>query len=152
MADDTFSPGDFDVVLGRVDDALAAGEDKDDVEAWALGWIADRYGTNFRTLGAVRRANLAEGGEGGFVRGMAQGATFGFADELRGLGAAIMPGGEGGMGFDAYKAAQQRSQAGVARFRREHPVQAGLSEVAGGLLVPGLGTVGMARAGAPVFR
>lgn len=156
MADDTFSPGDFDNVLRRVDDALAAGEDKDEVEAWALGWIADRYGTNFGTLGAVRRANLAEGGEGGKLRGMAQGATFGLADELTGAWkfiSALAPGGRPiGEAGQAYREGQQRSQAGVERFRREHPVQAALSEVAGGLLVPGLGTVGLARAGAPVFR
>lgn len=153
MADDTFSPGDFDTVLSRVDDALAAGEDKDEVEAWALGWIADRYGTNFRTLGEVRRANLAEGGEGGKLRGMAQGATFGLADEGVGIWEGIKALAPGGVTpGEAYSEGQQRSQAGVERFRREHPVQAGFSEAAGGLLVPGLGTVGLARAGAPVFR
>jgi hypothetical protein len=153
MADDTFSPGDFDNVLRRVDDALAAGEDKDEVEAWALGWIADRYKTNFRTLGAVRRANLAEGGEGGKLRGVAQGATFGLADEGIGIWEGIKALAPGGVTpGEAYSEGQQRSQAGVERFRREHPVQAALSEVAGGLLVPGLGTVGLARAGAPVFK
>ncbi len=150
--DDKFSPGDLDELLTAVDQALAEGKDKDAVEAWVLGELANKGITNLRTLGEVRRANLDEGGEGGIVRGMAQGATFGLADEIRGLGAAIMPGGEGGMGFDAYKAAQQRSQAGVERFRREHPVQAGLSEAAGSMLVPGLGTVGLARTGAIGFR
>jgi hypothetical protein len=150
--DDKFSPGDFDDLLAAVDQALADGKDKDAVEDWALGQLAKNDITKLRTLGEIRRANLDEGGEGGIVRGMAQGATFGLADEIRGLGAAIMPGGEGGWGRDAYRAAQQRSQAGVERFRREHPVQAGLSEAAGSMLVPGLGTVGLARTGRIGFR
>ena len=153
MADDTFSPGDFDEVLRKANEALADGVPEDRVESDVLTYLAKKGYTEFRTLGEVRRANLAEGGEGGIVRGMAQGATFGLADEGVGIWEGVKALAAGGLTpGEGYRQGQQRSQAGVERFRREHPVQAGLSEAAGGMLVPRLGTVGLARTGAIGFR
>ncbi|MDB4306292.1 hypothetical protein N9980_01880 [bacterium] len=70
-----------------------------------------------------------------FGQGAAQGATLGFADELYGAGAALIPGGQN---YDeAVKAAR-------ARLARSNPAAALAGELAGSLILPG----GAAKSGA----
>jgi len=76
--------------------------------------------------------DLARGVED-FGRAGIQSATFGFAPELAGLGAAIIPGGRGFR--EAHDASQQR----IEDLREVAPGATLLSELAGGLTVPGLG-------------
>lgn len=82
---------------------------------------------------ATAQARLAERGGsafGDFARMAAQGLTFGFADELAGLGAAIVPGGRG------YREAVEASRQRVEDLRELNPMAATLSEVAGGAALP----------------
>ena len=74
-----------------------------------------------------------------------QGATFGFSDELRGAGAALIPGG------DDYITARNKERDALAAARDDHPIIAGASELAGGLVVPA-GVFGKATQGAGYGR
>jgi len=65
------------------------------------------------------------------LRSAAQGATFGFADELAGIGAAMVPGGRN------RQEATAASRGRMERIREEHPVAAPVAEILGGLVVPG---------------
>jgi hypothetical protein len=80
------------------------------------------------------------------VRSEVHGATFGFGDELRGLAAAAVPGGQG------YAEARDDWREAQNEFRRQHPYAAFGSEMVGGLLVPVGGGAklaqGLARPGA----
>lgn len=78
-------------------------------------------------------------------RAAAQGLTMGFRDELAGLGAALVPGGQG------YQEARDASRALDEEARRANPLLYGATEFASGFLVPGLGSaklVGAAGKGA----
>lgn len=92
----------------------------------------------------TRRRSIGEGlrEAGGILRAGAQGATFGFGDEIAGAIAAVIPGGKG------YREARDASRANLARIRSEMPEAAFLGEVAGGFAVPGAGTASAARTGA----
>jgi hypothetical protein len=70
-----------------------------------------------------------------FGQGAAQGATFGFADELYGVGAHLIPGGQ-----DYTEA----TEAARARYARANPAAALAGELAGSLVLPG----GAAKSGA----
>lgn len=83
---------------------------------------------------------------GDAARMAAQGATFGFGDEIAGLGAAVTPGGQN------YKQARDASRSRVERVREEFPVQSALAETAGGLVVPGLGGAGALKGVATAVR
>lgn len=72
------------------------------------------------------------GGTSDFLRMMAQGATFGFADELAGVGAAMVPGGK--TRAEATAASRDR----VAGLREAAPVASFLAEMAGGVAIPAL--------------
>jgi len=80
---------------------------------------------------------------GDLARMATQGATLGFADELAGLGAAMAPGGRG------YEEARDVSRARVGRLRREYPMQSLGAEMAGGMVLPGIGG---ARLGGAALR
>ena len=71
-------------------------------------------------------------------RTAAQGATFGFSDELRGLGAAITPGGKG------YKEARDAEREALAQAREDAPILSLLGEVGGGVAT-GFGAAGGLR-------
>lgn len=77
----------------------------------------------------------------GFARTVAQGATFGFSDELAGLGAALMPGGRG------YTEARDKARENLAQFREERPKTALLAEGIGGVATGILGPAALARGG-----
>jgi len=95
------------------------------------------------TEDALLRINERGGSAvGDFGRMAAQGLTFGFADELAGLGA-MLPGGR--TPSEAIAKSRQR----VEDLRLTSPVVSALSELAGGFLLPGAGiTSGLARSGA----
>lgn len=77
------------------------------------------------------------------TRMLLQGATFGFGDELVGLGAALMPGGRG------YTEARDASRRSIAEARAlAEPGESLVTEGIGGLLLP---AVGAERAGAAVL-
>lgn len=75
------------------------------------------------------------------VRPALQGASFGFSDELRGVGAALVPGG------DDYTTARDKERAALDRAHDEAPVISRLAEFAGGVAVP-VGAYGQATKGA----
>ena len=113
---------------------------------------AFKEGNQGVSIGEARRAiKYQEDGPvddtGGRFRQFAQGLTYGLGDELRGIGAAITPGGEGGVGLDAYRAAQQRSKAGVEQFRRENPYEAMGRETLGSVATLPLGGFAAGKAG-----
>lgn len=77
-----------------------------------------------------------------FVRTLAEGATFGFADELAGVGAALVPGGQD------FEGAVEESRARMDVIRRTNPGAAFAGELAGvaaspltGLLGAGFGVI-----------
>lgn len=74
--------------------------------------------------------------------GVAEGLTFGFADELAGAGSALTGG--------DYEEGRDRARARATRLREESPTAFGLGELAGGLattpFLPGGATAGMGRA------
>lgn len=75
------------------------------------------------------------------VRPALQGASLGFSDELRGVGAALVPGG------DDYTTARDKERAALDRAHEEAPVVSRLAEIAGGVAVP-VGAYGQATKGA----
>lgn len=86
-----------------------------------------------------------------FVRGLAQqtaqGATFGASDEIVGAGKAIF-GREGGETFgDAYIRHRDAERAKLSEFSDAYPKTAFTSEMAGGILAPGLAGARAANAG-----
>lgn len=81
-----------------------------------------------------------------FARGAAHGATFGFSDELAGIGAALIPGGQG------YTEARDEARERMERQRRLDPGASLAAEVAGGVAMPVLGTGGLFRGASPVAR
>lgn len=88
----------------------------------------------------------ARGGSalGDFARMLAQGATFGFADELAGAGAALVPGGKG------YTEARDESRQRVADLRELNPGASAVANVAGAVpaaLLPLGAAQGAVRAG-----
>jgi len=108
-----------------------------------------------RPLGAAEGQSDAEG----FARTAAQGATFGFSDEIAG--------GLGWLGGKGYKASRDRERENLAQYREEHGKTAmlaeGLGGLATGLLAPGLlaakaggagvrGAIGLARGGSAAAR
>jgi len=74
-------------------------------------------------------------------RSAAQGATFGFADELAGVGAALVPGGRN------FAEATEAVRANEERFRAAHPRIALMSEIGGAVATSFLGGAAIARAG-----
>lgn len=91
---------------------------------------------NFVRPNQQLRDSLMEIGSGkeAFQRGMAQGATFGFADELSGAvrGAANTLTGEGSLG-ENYRQARDESRARTKEVSDENPVLSTAGEVAGSL-------------------
>jgi len=77
-----------------------------------------------------RLANDDGSGLGDFVRMAAQGGTFGFADELAGMGAQVIPGGRDY--HEALAASRQR----VSDLRETSPGASAMAEAAGGMLLP----------------
>jgi hypothetical protein len=73
-------------------------------------------------------------------------ATLGFSDELRGAGAALIPGGRG------YTEARDFERAQQAKARTDRPGVALASELVGGFATPGLGGLSAARTGLSVAR
>lgn len=65
------------------------------------------------------------------LRAAAQGASFGFGDEIAGLVAGALPGGK------TRQEATALSRARVDRIRDEHPVASTVAEIAGGAFLPG---------------
>jgi len=93
----------------------------------------------------------------GFARTAAQGATFGFSDELGGVGkfiSALAPGGRPiGEAGQAYTEGRDAARENLAQFREEHGKTAMLAEGLGGLAT-GLAAPGLlaARAGGAGIR
>lgn len=83
---------------------------------------------------------------GGLARSALQGAAFNFGDELAGLGAAVVPGGQG------YREARDEFRRNDEAFHKEHPKLAFAAELAGGLAVPGLGGAKVASKGLTVGK
>lgn len=78
----------------------------------------------------------------GLTRMFAQGATFGFADEVE-AGLRAMAHRQPGEDFEtAYYRNRDTIRDGLDAFRKENPWTSAGMELAGGVLVPGLGTVG----------
>jgi hypothetical protein len=108
------------------------------------GEIITRQGKKYRFEGVdaatgqwkLRPLGTAEGQSdaAGFARTAAQGATFGFSDELAG--------GFGWLGGKGYTASRDRERENLAQYREEHGKTAmlaeGLGGLATGLLAPGL--------------
>lgn len=123
---------------------MERGEPLTDEEARVLGYASAReaeadgapsasggsFFTNpFSAEGAANRANVM--GLGDTARMMVHGASFGLSPILEGVGAAVVPGGQG------YSEARDEGRAEVARIREENPVGAIASEVAGGIIAGG---------------
>lgn len=109
--------------------AIAAGADADSVDARVSKVTEGR----FKTLAELERGLRKPMSVGDVARAGAQGASFGFFDEARGVGAAIVPGGKG------YTEARDESRANMARIRHDHPLGSFVAEMAGGMVAPGLG-------------
>lgn len=81
----------------------------------------------------VRGANGGYGALASFGSGMAQGASFGFADELAGIGGALTsplhP-------IQGYRSARDRIRAAIEKRRQEHPVASLAGEVGGAIVSP----------------
>ena len=97
------------------------------------------------------RAERLRGGVGlrDVARSVSQGALFGFADELTGLGASIIPGGRTG------QEARDEFRRREAEFRLRHPRIAGAAEFGGAIataFVPGLGGARAVRAARGLAR
>ena len=96
----------------------------------------------------------------GLARSVAQGATFGFADEVEAFAAAsiraLWDHDEGEDFSDAYIRLRDNARQELAQFREDRPVLAGVSEFAGGFAVPGLGiargVAGAATTGGRIAR
>jgi hypothetical protein len=142
------NPDDLNQLFSKARNALAAGEDTVAVNSA----ISRRTGGAISDFGSLERAvaeipqqpeKPARMPMGDLARMATQGATLGFADELAGLGAALVPGGRG------YEEARDVSRARVGRLRREYPMQSLAAEMAGGMVLPGMGG---ARAGGAALR
>ncbi len=95
---------------------------------------------------AERRAQAAQQSGrywSGLGRSLAQGATFGWADEAEAAVRALLVRGEGEDYDTAYQRTRDRIRDDLDAFRDENPWTATAAEVGGAILVPGLG---MARA------
>lgn len=92
---------------------------------------------------ALARTNARAGNEyTDFARMAAQGITWRLSDEIRGVGAALVPGGKG------YREARDAERQALADMRRLDPGASFAAELAGGLLapLPGASTAGGAAA------
>lgn len=110
---------------------------------------------------AERDAKRRVGNTPDQIRAMSQGATFGFADELDGIGAALETGGNNlvramtgrpsvGYGMrEAYDAVTAANRQADAKFSEEHPWQAIGLGLAGGVVAPGVIAAGRFIGGAP---
>lgn len=122
------------LIAAAADRMLARGSDPKDVQEFvqrALRRLAQNEAE--RPLG---RKELAMG----MARGVAQGATFNFADELEGLARSMVKG-------DSYDDEVSRVRAEQNRFRQQEPGLAFASEMAGAV-VPGIGAARFVTQGA----
>lgn len=89
----------------------------------------------------------------GAVSSLAQGVTLGFADEITAGARALPRLAPGGESFgDAYKESVAAERRGLKGFRQAHPIAALGTELAGGVALGALGSLGAAKAGiAPVM-
>jgi hypothetical protein len=122
----------FDTHLSWYETFISDGMPQDEAEDLVLSRVASSGEGSFRSIEELRRAGIegveeTDTGWKGLGRAAIQGATFGLGDELRGVGAALVPGGEG------YKEAQQRSLGRVEEVRRQRPVASTVAELAGSL-------------------
>jgi len=125
-------PNKFDTHLSWYETFISDGMPQDEAEDLVLSRVASSGEGSFRSIEELRRAGIegveeTDTGWKGLGRAAIQGATFGLGDELRGVGAALVPGGEG------YKEAQQRSLGRVEEVRRQRPVASTVAELAGSL-------------------
>lgn len=86
---------------------------------------------------------------------LGQGMTFGFADELGGLGAAVFDqgaqlfgGGSGNSFGEVYQGVRDNIRENTKEYREENPEVATALEIAGGLAVPGLSAAKLAKGAA----
>ncbi len=117
-------------LLADAQDALARGAPYNDINARIRAMTDGQFAGMMALTVAIdpqaeadrRLSESADGNTptGDFMRMMAQGATFGFADEITGL-----------FGGDV-----EESRARVERLREQNPVASGISEVAGILTAP----------------
>lgn len=115
-------------VVRRIQELRAAGipAQQAAAEIQSLGWTPEEVKTRVASL---RPADTADA--------VAQGASFGFADEISaGLRAPIRAYREGTSLGDAYNSALEDSRTALDLYRAEAPVRAAVSEVAGGAMVP----------------
>ena len=105
--------------------ARRAGKSPDD--AWAAAQAVE--------VPPTPQTPTAPAARGGFVQNVIrpalQGVTMGFSDELRGAGAALIPGG------DDYTTARNKERAALDAAHAEAPILSRVAELAGGLVVPG---------------
>lgn len=113
----------------------------------------------FADLIPQKKAEPKKPSRGSFADPLAQGATFGFADELAGAFAAGMQamGFEGGLGkmtpAEAYAAYRDRVRGDVEGYREEHPVKAAIGELGGALATaPVTGSLNVLRGGGLLAR
>ncbi len=135
-------------LLQRARQALANGAAFADVDAMV------REDSGFDDFSALLRSPEARGlqdveaeesdgiGVRDVVRSVAQGALFGFADEIAGVGAAIVPGGRG------FSEAVEESRIREEAFKRQHPTAAAALEIGGALassFIPAGAAINVAR-------
>ncbi len=83
---------------------------------------------------------------GNILNPVLQGATLGFSDEIAGMGAAMIPGG------NDYTEGRDESRADTAAFAERNPELSLAAEFAGGFAVPGLGGARTVVKGADALR
>lgn len=126
------------------DEKLAAyPEHRDEIEAYYQRKLAEEGlhedPTPRPEAPSATAPEAGPGRVGGAARSAAQGLTFGFSDELRGVAQGLVPGGE------TYTSARDKEREALQSFKRSHPVLANAAEIAGGVTGTYL-TGGMGRA------
>lgn len=144
--------------LANADAAYEAGDKSAEKDARRLAQLVSQARAN-QVAGAGGRApgkggNYEDEGQGSLIDSMAQGATFGFADEAQGTVGALyakmhdmVTGGLGKSSVtgkdtsfnDYYETARDSVRADTEAFEKRNPKTALASEVVGGLLTGGLG-------------
>jgi hypothetical protein len=110
--------------------------------AAAAGYSPEEIEADIAKQKAVTANPLKKEGAMNLARSAAKGATFGFNDELGGVIASLVPGGKD------YAGMRDEIREKDKAFSGAHPFIAGGAEMAGGLLVPGLGAVKTVGTGA----
>lgn len=126
----------FEKLLAQVKEMRASGASDDQIGKYleARGYTPESFKqalSEFQTPRPITARDLG--------RSAAQGLTMEFADELAGVGAALVPGGRG------YREARDELRANDARFSREHPRANLAARIGGGLATAVIPATGLAR-------